>query len=264
MLNIVCYSGISSCVDSVRCSDQARGGTMLRFDRGQTSTFVAVIGLVLISVAIAPADQKKDLSERYKKGKYLVVMRDGLPLAICSEKSDLGPDLQVKITESGVDTKQGFLRSFGDAGIYCPATPEPTQKGEVLKSGGAGVRGKWLFIRVESLSPHAVTRGVGAFEHESHEYPAATLVFSVETGNDQGVPLTDQWVEPFDTQEEAARFGNTASGAFVKEVKLGMTPAEVEAALGVPETKADLGGKILYKYKNMTVEFHDGKVSDVR
>jgi hypothetical protein len=53
-------------------------------------------------------------------------------------------------------------------------------------------------------------------------------------------------------------------GAFVKEVKLGMTPAEVEAVLGLPETKVDLGEKILYKYKNMTVEFHDGKVTDVK
>jgi hypothetical protein len=54
------------------------------------------------------------------------------------------------------------------------------------------------------------------------------------------------------------------SGAFVKEVKLGMTPADVEAALGSPETKVDLGEKVLYKYKNMTVEFHDGKVTGVK
>jgi DNA-directed RNA polymerase subunit RPC12/RpoP len=50
----------------------------------------------------------------------------------------------------------------------------------------------------------------------------------------------------------------------VKEVKLGMTPAEVEAELGLPETKADLGEKILYKHKNTTVEFHDGEVTDVK
>jgi len=49
-----------------------------------------------------------------------------------------------------------------------------------------------------------------------------------------------------------------------KEIKLGMTPADVEAALGLPETKVDLGEKVLYKYKDMTVEFRDGKVADVR
>jgi hypothetical protein len=54
------------------------------------------------------------------------------------------------------------------------------------------------------------------------------------------------------------------SAASLKEVKLGMTPPEVEAALGVPETSVDLSEKVLYKYKNMTVEFRDGKVTDVR
>src|SRR2546428_110675 len=52
------------------------------------------------------------------------------------------------------------------------------------------------------------------------------------------------------------------SGA--KEIKLGMTPAEVEAHLGLPETKVDLGAKVLYKYKDMSIEFHDGKVTDAR
>jgi len=49
-----------------------------------------------------------------------------------------------------------------------------------------------------------------------------------------------------------------------KEIKLGMTIAEVENILGPPATKIDLGEKVLYKYKDMTVEFHDGKVTDVR
>ena len=43
-----------------------------------------------------------------------------------------------------------------------------------------------------------------------------------------------------------------------------MSFAEVEADLGVPQTRVDLGEKVLYKYKDMTVEFHDGKVIDVR
>jgi hypothetical protein len=43
-----------------------------------------------------------------------------------------------------------------------------------------------------------------------------------------------------------------------------MSFAEVETALGVPQTRVDLGEKVLYKYKDMTVEFHEGKVTDVR
>lgn len=58
--------------------------------------------------------------------------------------------------------------------------------------------------------------------------------------------------------------GNTETGVFVKQVKLGISFAEVDAALGVPQTRVDLGEKILYKYKDMVVEFHDCKVTDVR
>lgn len=171
--------------------------------------------------------------------------------------------LRVRVTESGVDTSpKGRLEGMADED--CGAVPEPLHKGEVVRSSHAAIRGKWLLIWVESLSPHSVTRGAGAFEHESPEYPAAIVMFPAEGGYDQARTLVDHWLKPFDTQEEAAKFGNTASGAFVKEVKLGMTPGEVESVLGLPDTKVDLGKKVLYKYKNMTVEFEDGKVSDVR
>jgi hypothetical protein len=43
-----------------------------------------------------------------------------------------------------------------------------------------------------------------------------------------------------------------------------MTIAEVESVLGPPQTRVDLADKILYKYKDMTVEFREGKVADVR
>ena len=79
--------------------------------------------------------------------------------------------------------------------------------------------------------------------------------------------LVAGWLALFDTAEaaQAAQIGNTASGVYVHQVKAGMSCAEVEAALGLPETRVDLGEKVLYKYKDMTtVEFHGGKVTDVR
>jgi len=160
-------------------------------------------GLAIAVVGIGFASARKDASERYK-GKYLVVMRDGLVLAICSEKPGGRAYLRVRVTESGVDTsKHGFLENLPE-GRYdvCGATPEAVHKGEVLKSSHAAIRGKWLLIWVESLSLHSVTRGVGAFEHESHEYPAAILMFPAEGGNDQAGAIADQWLKPFDTQEE--------------------------------------------------------------
>ncbi len=37
-----------------------------------------------------------------------------------------------------------------------------------------------------------------------------------------------------------------------KELRLGVTAIEVESALGLPETKADLGEKVLYRYAGIT------------
>ena len=202
--------------------------------------------LALAAVGTGSASDKKDFAERYRD-KYFVVMRDGLALAIYAEEPPHRFYLHVRVSESGVDTSpHGFVEHNIFSSQYGP-TPEALHKGEVLRSMKAAVQGEWLLIWVESLSPHAITRGLGAFEHESHELPKATLMFPVDGGYDQAKALIDQWLKTFDTQEEAAKFGNTASGAFVKEVKLGMTPAEVEAALGLPETKVDLGEKVLYK-----------------
>jgi hypothetical protein len=48
------------------------------------------------------------------------------------------------------------------------------------------------------------------------------------------------------------------------EVKLGMTPDQVENALGKPDKKVTVGTKQIYIYKDMKVTFKDGKVSDVQ
>lgn len=50
----------------------------------------------------------------------------------------------------------------------------------------------------------------------------------------------------------------------MNQLKLGMSIAEIEKVLGVPQTRVDLGEKVLCKHKDMTVEFHGGKVTDVR
>jgi triphosphoribosyl-dephospho-CoA synthetase len=111
-----------------------------------------------------------------------------------------------------------------------------------------------------------VRRGGGASRHEHLKYGRANLIFETSDAKDYDAvaSLVEKWLRPFDTQAEAAQFGNTASGVYVREVKLGMSFAEVEAALGPPQTRVELGEKVLYKYKDMTVEFHDGKVSDVK
>ena len=47
-------------------------------------------------------------------------------------------------------------------------------------------------------------------------------------------------------------------------IEKGMTPDQVEAAMGKPEKKVTLGAKVIYYYKDMKVIFIGGKVSDVQ
>ncbi len=150
---------------------------------------------------------------------------------------------------------------FGNCGF------DPMHKGEVLKVSHVSLHLGYLFVALKNVSPHSVTRGIGAFAHESIEVGGVTI--RIRAGRDgkdldQAESLASRWLRPFDTAADAARFGNTATGVFVNQVKAGMSFAEVERALGLPQTRVDLGEKVLYKYKDMTVEFHDGKVADVR
>ena len=232
----------------------------------------------------AIAIDKKELEQRYK-GKYLVVMHEGISVGF-PIAGPTGTPLP-GVTSGGPPTQAGGaqgVRIDGDhAELYTLHTPldgvlplenrigsvisEAIHPGEVLRILGVKCCPQDSFeIGAQTVSLPSITRGRGANEHESHEVGLARIQFIIpsKTNYDAVAAVIDKWLKPFDTQDAAANFGNTASGAFVKEVKLGMTPAEVESVMGLPVSKADLGEKMLYKYKDMTVEFHDGKVTDVR
>src|SRR5271165_5239254 len=49
-----------------------------------------------------------------------------------------------------------------------------------------------------------------------------------------------------------------------QSIEKGMTPDQVEAALGKPDKKVNLGSKVIYVYKDLKVTFINGKVSDVQ
>jgi hypothetical protein len=161
---------------------------------------------------------------------------------------------------------------------------DPLHKGEIVRVSRADIGYGYLQLQVKTTSPHTDTRGIGAFEHRELHGGDVLLTFMPDQvpiigkrphkGPGVGSPedrarveaLVVRWLALFDTAEaaQAAQIGNTATGVYVHQVKAGMSFSEVEAALGVPETRVDLGEKVLYKYKDMTIEFHDGKVTDVR
>jgi hypothetical protein len=49
-----------------------------------------------------------------------------------------------------------------------------------------------------------------------------------------------------------------------QQIQLGMTPDQVEGALGKPEKIVNLGPKLLWVYKDMKITFLNGKVADVQ
>ncbi|MGA3325876.1 MAG: hypothetical protein ABSF45_15490 [Terriglobia bacterium] len=54
------------------------------------------------------------------------------------------------------------------------------------------------------------------------------------------------------------------NGRPVKVVKRDTTPAKWRCVLGPPSSRADLGDEALYRYQDLTVEFHGGRVTDIR
>jgi hypothetical protein len=80
-----------------------------------------------------------------------------------------------------------------------------------------------------------------------------------QQGGDQGgqQPAADQGQQ----QQPAAQEPPAAEPASIEK---GMTPDQVEAAMGKPEKKVTLGNKVIYYYKDMKVIFLSGKVSDVQ
>ena len=229
---------------------------------------VCIALLLLLCLPLLAAD-KKELEERYK-GKYLLVLREGLAVGMCEGRPEVpsGTALDVRIT--GDTAEFGRQASAGTGMTGCgEIIPEPLHKGEIVFAKYTWFRrlkGGYFTITVETVTPHQVRGSERVSRHEGLKFGKADLIFETSDAKDYDAvaSMVERWVRPFDTRSDAAQHGNTASGVYVKEVKLGMTFAEVEAALGPPQTRADLGEKVLYKYKDMTVEFHNGKVTDVK
>jgi len=100
------------------------------------------------------------------------------------------------------------------------------RKGEALKIYDVDVhtvnrgaeRGPYLYLLVVNVSPHSITRGVGAFAHESVETGATRIIIGAGTGKDfDPDAVTEQWFTVLDNgaAADAMRLGNTESGVFV-------------------------------------------------
>ena len=213
--------------------------------------------LVLIwAPAIRANSQTQAVDLKYKQ-KFAEVLQPGLVVGNCSDVMiggiNFGSDASIVVAIGENDTK--LHNKFGCA-------TQQLYKGEALFVEKVRIadHGRIIWLQAHTLAPHSWTRGIGAFEHESHEIGRVMFVF--KSDNDPN-SLISKWLQ-ISTAVSPDKLGNTASMVQVKQVKLGMSSAEVEDALGLPITRIDLAAETLYKYKDMTIEFQDGKVTDVR
>jgi hypothetical protein len=84
---------------------------------------------------------------------------------------------------------------------------------------------------------------------------------NAQQGGDQQQQGGDQAAQQPAAQQPAAQEQAPAEPVNIEK---GMTTDQVEAAMGKPEKKVNLGTKTIYYYKDMKVIFLGGKVSDVQ
>jgi len=226
------------------------------------ATFV-ILALMPV-VSLGAADQKE--VPVFANQRFTVVSR-GLAVAICDTfDSNMfavkPPTLAIHI-ENNV-AKHSVSNPFDSGGMFgrCNGVvAEPLKVGEVVTADTSSVHGHEFRLRIIS-APHAIRRGVGAFEHTTYESGAAELRFVLPDPRNQMdvVRALNVWLRPTGDAP-----GNTVTGVQVPHIAEGMTVAAVEAAVGTPDLKFDSEGCTTYTYKSLgiAVVFKDGKVTKV-
>ncbi len=235
---------------------------------------IVLAGTLAVGISVSAA---KDSSPKDFDNKYFVVARPGLAVGTCDipcSSSDslcggkLLPTLAVRVDDSNVE----FHSQSGVGVCHGAVLPRTIVPGTVLLSSKSFVdkRERRYCLLLQTAFPASVSRGIGAFAHSSAEFGAMSL--RIRLSDPERVGLIEsalgQWLTQADSLESAtelsAKLQHSQAEGAVKQIKLGMTFEDVEGIMGVPDTRADLGHKMLFKYPGMTVVFEDGKVVDVQ
>lgn len=120
-----------------------------------------------------------------------------------------------------------------------------------------------LHIHLRSLLKHSITRGRGAFQHQTEETLNTHLSLHLKMSCETFKSVWEKMFERVGYKDVERVLNSYPSGVLVDEVKEGMTPAAVVAVFGAPERKASIGGKSIYFYPKMKVTFTNGKVSNI-
>ncbi len=194
----------------------------------RTLVSLALSSFSTFAQALQPhAIDKEELLSRYRN-KFVRVTEPGISTGFCGLNQGGAPS---RLSRKLIMRVNGVGEVQTDNFFGCDVQPVST--GEVLRIFNVGFHSGCLVLLFSNISQHAVTRGLGAFSHQSLELGGTAMwIRAGEDGKDlaQADARASHWFKVFNTAGEAANFGNTAPGVFVSQVKTGMSFAEVEAS----------------------------------
>lgn len=208
---------------------------------------------------------KKTVENRYKEargedaGTFLVVTRKGIPagldaVSFLTVGYGAPPSPKVKKNIPGVEIKNGKITK-----VESNSEPISFQPGSLLIIERLRIKNDYIEIQTRTFESSPTNRDVPV---GLNLYERARLKFYFDRSTMESDELEvvfstiDEWLKGFDDHTQAFKYSRSISGP---RIVFGMTFAQVEEIMGLPETKESDGNRVIYRYKDMTVEFFDGR-----
>jgi hypothetical protein len=209
-----------------------------------------------------------------EEGTLLAIQKGGMLGSPYSEKTTLANKY-----EGGVVHPPSGLLLSGKKAIFGHFSQTQSQ-GQTTKLFAKGDKVYPMKVDV-SLDKDTVTLGIVACDTcnktDPPTYNKANVIFQFPKGSlakasagdvedtiGQLLSISDNAQDQGGGQQQGGGAQQPAAQQEPASVEVGMTPAQVEAALGKPDKKVTLPSKVTYYYKDMKVIFKDGKVVDVQ
>jgi hypothetical protein len=198
---------------------------------------------------IACSDVSMDRLRISKPGTVLVIQKDGISGDLASDATFL----KVYVRDGQISQRGGFIASM-----------QNKQTSRIFKPGERVYVWK-INVGDEQLQYYLISADTfdAAVKGSTRQTRYKTLLqfeFPKDQLNTATPETLAQTIHAVIMPEGALKAATSAP----RTVELGQTPEQVEAAIGKPETVINLGTKITWVYKNITVVFVDGKVADVQ
>jgi hypothetical protein len=237
--------------------------------------------LLLCPSAFSQANVKKQLEAKYAETKgyitatpktVLVCLSDQIPATVVPTVLEIYSGA-AGFTNVKIDIENGQIK-----GTFGGPLHTYLKKGDLLRVTMRKVHPDYVEFVLHNLNPQAITEGQQTIQRaggtrfldKSPRVICAQIRFyfprKVLAGTDVAPVITEieRWFKSFQDRESAITFLNANSASFIPEIKIGMSLAEVEKILGPPEKKFTFPDKVVYRYKDFSVEFKENIVTDIK